>query len=172
MIALLRAINVAGHNIVPMGDLRAMFEALGFSSVKTLLQTGNVYFSGKATEPQLEAALKKHTGVETDFILRADSEFDGIVAKNPFPGVAADEPGKLVVMFLKDAPKAAGVKRLEAAIKGRETVRPVGTQLYVHYPDGIGRSKLTIKLIEKHLDAKGTGRNWNTVLKIARLAET
>ena len=70
-------------------------------------------------------------------------------------------------MCLKDAPSAAAVKALTAAIKGRETFRAAGRNAYVVYPDGIGRSKLTNALIEKTLETRGTARNWNTVLKLA-----
>jgi len=170
MIALLRAINVGGRNKVPMADLRKMFEALGFASVQTLLQTGNVAFAGKATEAQLEAELKKRLDVDTEFFLRTESEWSKIISANPYPEMAGTDPGHLVVMFMKTAPTAAAVKGLEAAIKGRETVKAVGKQLYASYPDGIGRSKLTVKVIEKHLGCQGTGRNWNTVLKLAELA--
>ncbi|MCA8915182.1 MAG: DUF1697 domain-containing protein [Planctomycetes bacterium] len=170
MIALLRAINVAGRNKVPMANLRKMFEALGFASVQTLLQTGNVAFVGKATEAQLEAELKKRLDVETEFILRSDAEWTKLIAANPFPQMATDDPGHLVVMFMKQAPGPAEMKALQAAVKGNETVKAVGKQVYACYPDGIGRSKLTVALIEKKLGIRGTGRNWNTAMKLAKLA--
>jgi uncharacterized protein (DUF1697 family) len=69
-------------------------------------------------------------------------------------------------MVLKDAPKAGAVKALQAAITGREIVRAHGREAYLVYPDGIGPSKLTHALIEKTLGTRGTGRNWNTVLKL------
>ena len=75
-------------------------------------------------------------------------------------------------MAMKDAPDAAAVSALQAAIEGPESVRADGRQLYVVYPAGIGRSKLTLKLIEKQLGTRSTGRNWNTVLKIAAMAAT
>jgi len=170
-IALLRAINVAGHQKVAMTDLRAMFESLGFDEVRTVLQTGNVVFeaSGKAAalERRLEAGALKSLGLETDFFVRTTKELGSVVARNPFPDEAERDPGHLVVLFCKDAPKAAGVKALEGGIKGREYVRAGGKELYAVYPDGIGRSKLTNKLIEGKLGTRCTGRNWNTVLKLA-----
>jgi uncharacterized protein (DUF1697 family) len=69
-------------------------------------------------------------------------------------------------MCLKDAPAAAAVRALQAAITGRETVRTWGAHAYLVYPDGVGRSRLTIALIERTLGSRGTGRNWNTVLKL------
>jgi uncharacterized protein (DUF1697 family) len=74
-------------------------------------------------------------------------------------------------MFLKSAVPAANLKALQAAIRGRETVRAEGKELYAVYPDGVGRSKLTHALIERKLATRATGRNWNTVLKIAALMD-
>jgi uncharacterized protein (DUF1697 family) len=74
------------------------------------------------------------------------------------------------VMFLKDTPSATGVRALQQAITGPEVVRAAAKHLYIVYPDGIGRSRLTNDLIDRKLGTRGTGRNWNTVLKLAALA--
>ena len=176
-IAFLRAINVAGHQAVSMADLRAFFEELGFEDVRTLLQTGNVVFrggtkSGDALERLLEAESAKRLDLSTTYLVRTAKEWEAVVAKNPFPDEGVRDPGHLVVLVLKDAPSVAAVKALQAAIKGPEIVHAIAKQLYVTYPDGIGRSKLTIKMIEKALSTQATGRNWNTVLKLAALAKS
>ena len=88
-----------------------------------------------------------------------------------FPKEAKLDPGHTVLMCLRDAPPAAAVKALQAAIKGREVVKAKGRHAYFLYPDGIGNSKLTIKVIEKKLGTTGTARNWNTVLKLGALTE-
>ena len=173
-IALLRAINVAGHNLVAMSDLRELIEQLGFTEVQTLLQSGNVVFHGPrksaaALERQLEAATAKELGVTTDYLVRTDKAWQAIIAANPFPKEATDDPGHLVLMPLKSSPRPADVKALQAAIRGPEQIAVRGSELYATYPAGIGRSKLTIALIEKKLGVRGTGRNWNTVLKLAAL---
>jgi uncharacterized protein (DUF1697 family) len=173
-VAFLRAVNVAGRASLAMADLRKLGEGLGFTNVRTLLQSGNLVFdSGVKKAPTLEsafeAALKKH-GIETDFMVRRADELDAVIAANPFPKEANSDPGHLVVMFLKDAPGAKAVVALQAAVKGREVIRHKGRELYIVYPDGIGRSKLTNKFIESRLDTRGTGRNWNTVTKLAALA--
>ncbi|MGE0430671.1 MAG: DUF1697 domain-containing protein [Planctomycetota bacterium] len=179
-VALLRAINVAGRNKVGMADLRALFESLGYAGAKTLLQSGNVVFdTGKAKltgaklEARLEAATAAELKVTTDYVVRTAAEWSAIVAANPYPKEAAADPGHLVLMPLKAAPTAAAVKSLQAAIKGkgRETVTCVGRDLFLVYPDGIGRSKLTNAMIEKHVETIGTGRNWNTVLKLEALLQ-
>ena len=172
MIALLRAVNVAGHKMVAMGDLRELLTKLGFANAKSLLQSGNLTFdsshSPKKVEELLEKEAAKRLGLETAFFVRSAAEWDEIIAKNPFPKEAKDDPGRLVVLFLKDNGDG---KALQKAIKGREVARGRGKQLYVFYPDGQGRSKLTNALIEKTLGTRATARNWNTVLKLRHADE-
>jgi uncharacterized protein (DUF1697 family) len=175
-VALLRAINVAGTRKVAMADLKAFFEALGFADVRTLLQTGNVVFADAArsaatVERTLEAEAKLRLGLDTDVFVRTGKDLAAIVRRNPFQAEAKRDPGHLVVQFAKRAPARAEVKALEAAILGPERVRARGQELYVVYPAGIGRSKLTATLMEKKLGTRVTGRNWNTVTKLASLAE-
>jgi uncharacterized protein (DUF1697 family) len=173
-IALLRAVNVAGHNPVAMADLRNLVAGLGFSDVQSVLQSGNLVFKangkgGAKLERLLEAEAKKRLALEADFFVRSAAEWEDLVAENPFRAEARRDPARLVVVFLKDAPGNGAVKALQAAIVGREVVRATGKQAYIVYPDGQGRSKLTNALIEKHLGTRGTARNWNTVLRLAEL---
>src|SRR5262245_14104868 len=170
-VALLRAVNLAGKNAVAMADLRAMLGRLGLTDVTTLMMSGNVVFgcgsaSPASLEKKLEAASTKTFGFDTDYFIRDARELRAIIKDNPFPREASADPGHLLVVFLKDAATAAAAKALQAAIKGREVVRAKGRHAYVYYPDGIGNSKLTAALIEKHLGCRGTARNWNTILKI------
>lgn len=176
-VALLRAINVGSSALVPMADLRLLFNDLGFPGARTLLNSGNVVFDGgkratAATETLLEVGADSQLGVKTDFFVRTASEWRAAIDNNPFPDMARNDPGHLVLMIMKKAPTADAVAALRAAIKGREEVAIAGgREAYVTYPDGIGRSKLAVTLIEKHLGSRGTGRNWNTVLKLAALVE-
>jgi len=172
-VALLRAVNVGGK-ILAMSALRDFASGLGLDDAKTLLQSGNLIFtvSGKsptACEALLESKAPKQLGMAVECLVRSGPELAAIIAENPFPKEAKQDPAHLLVVFLKDEPSAAAVATLAAAIKGRETIKAVGRQLYVVYPDGIGRSKLTISVIEKNLETRGTGRNWNTALKLAAL---
>lgn len=174
-IGLLRAVNLGPHNRVAMKELCALLAKLGMHEPRSLLQSGNVVFGSvvKSTaqlESVLETAVAKRLGVETDFFVRTAKEWQAIIAGNPFPKQAKDGPGYLILMCLKDAPDAAAVTALQQAITGREVVRAGSRHAYFVYPDGIGRSKLTIKLIEKKLGSSGTARNWNTVLKLGALA--
>ena len=173
-VAVLRAINLGAHNRIAMADLRAMCAKLDLGNTRTLLVSGNVVFesrldSSKKLERLLEDASTTHLGVTTDYFVRSAKEWQEIIDANPFPAEASHDPGRVVMMCLRDAPSAAQVKTLQAAIKGGETVRAQGKQAYFVYPDGQGRSKLTIAMIEKALGTRGTARNWNTVLKLGAL---
>jgi uncharacterized protein (DUF1697 family) len=170
-IALLRGINLPSHKQVAMADLRDLLTKLGFADARSLLQSGNVVFrsasrSTAQLERLLEAESQKRLGLQTDFFVRTAEEWNAVVAGNPFHAEAKRDPGHLVVMCLKEAPDTGSVKALQAAIVGREVVRAEGRHAYIVYPDGIGRSRLTLTLIEKKLGTRGTGRNWNTVLKL------
>jgi len=176
-IGLLRAVNLPSHGKVAMSDLRALVAELGFEDPQTLLQSGNVVFRGGArkttqVEALLQEASAKRFGFETDFFVRTASEWKSVIAANPFPGEARRDPSHLLVMFLKDPPRGAAVTALKKRIKGREVVRAANREAYIVYPDGIGRSRLTVALIESTLETRGTGRNWNTVLKLGALAES
>ena len=175
-IGLLRAINLGAHNKIAMSDLRALLEKLGFTDPKTLILSGNVVFksdekSAAKIEQVIEQATAKHLGVTTDYFIRSAKEWQGIIDANPFRAEAKSDPARLVAMCLKDAPAQAKVKALQAAIKGREIVRAKGSVAYFVYPDGMGRSKLSITMIEKTFGTRGTARNWNTVLKLGGLCE-
>lgn len=175
VVALLRAVNVSGTKAVSMPALCKLLTALGYTGVKSLLASGNVVFgcTGRADaklEASLEAALAKTLGVQTEFFVRDAREWDAIVAQNPFPEAARDDPGRFVMMTLKTAPTATNVSALRAAIVGRETIAVEGRNAYMLYPDGQGESKLTNAVIQRKLGTTGTARNWNTVLKIATAA--
>lgn len=173
-VALVRGINVGGRNRVAMSDLRDLLAQARLSGGRSLLQSGNVVFASEGrTCDELERLLEEQTslrlGLRPDYFVRTTDEWEGIVARNPFPDEAERDPGHLLVMLLKHAPTAAALQSLRLALKGSERIHADGRQLYLVYPDGIGRSKLTNTLIEKHLSTRGTARNWNTVLKLAAM---
>jgi uncharacterized protein (DUF1697 family) len=173
-VALLRAVNVAGKSLA-MSVLRDYAAALGLAEPRTLLQSGNLVFRSSGKKPAeleklLEREAEKRLGVITEFIVRSSKELTSIIANNPFPAAAQRDPARLLVMFLKDEPPADAIAALRKAIVGRESIAAGARQLYIIYPDGMGRSKLTTSLIEKRLATRGTGRNWNTVVKLATAA--
>ncbi len=175
-IALIRGINVGGRQLVRMADLRALLERLGFAEPQSILQSGNLVFTGdRRSAVTLEKLLERETTarlkLDVDFIIRSAKDLRTVVDRNPFLREARDDPGHLVVMFLKSVPTGDAVAALQATIKGRETVHADGRHLYVVYPDGIGRSKLTGNVIEKKLGTRGTARNWNTVQRLLAACE-
>jgi uncharacterized protein (DUF1697 family) len=174
-IALLRAVNLGPHNKIGKADLKALFVGLGFEDAQTLLQSGNVVFSGgskttAALEQTLERAAAKQLGLDTPFFVRTAKEWQSVIDANPFPREAKDDPSHLLAVITKDPVDPANVAALQKAIVGREVVRAKGRCAYIVFPDGIGRSKLTSAVFAKKLGTPGTARNWNTVLKLAALA--
>jgi uncharacterized protein (DUF1697 family) len=174
--ALLRAVNLGPHNQIAMSDLRALLTDAGVRQVQTLLQSGNAVFRADAAPATLESrfadAAAKQLGLTTDFFVRTAAEWRSILAANPFTQAASADPAHLLLMCLKRPPSREAVAALRAAIKGRELIEVKGREAYLVYPDGIGRSRLTTALIEQQLATRGTARNWNTVRKLAALAES
>ena len=175
-VALLRAVNLGAHNKVSMTALLELAGALGFTDAQTVLQSGNLVFHDPERRPSavleqlLERELADRCGVRTDVFVRDAIEWTSIVAANPFPSEAQKDPSHLVVALGREAVPAAGVEALHRASVGREQLRAVGRELYVYYPDGIGRSRLTAGLMARHLGSgAGTARNWNTVMRIDAL---
>ncbi len=175
-VAFLRGINVGGNKTISMAKLKALFETLGFGDVKTHLNSGNVVFAAedrnraKLTRT-IEEAIEKEFGFRPATVLREAKALRRIVEKNPFSKMAKDDPSHLVVMLLSAKPDKDAGKRLADACRGVEDVRVAGEDAYITYPNGIGTSKLTNVVLEKHLGVAGTGRNWNTVTKLLAMAE-
>lgn len=173
-IGLLRAVNLAGHNQVPMTALRDLLTRLGLDDPRTLLQSGNIVFGcdrrrAAGLERTLEAEVERSLGVATDFFVRSAGEWQDMVAGNPFLKEAERDPSHLVLMVFKARPSGQAVEDLQATHSGSEVVRVEGRHGYIVYPNGIGRSRLTTAVIEKKVRTRGTGRNWNTVLKLRAL---
>lgn len=160
VIALLRGVNVGGHNKIKMEVLRALLESLGLKNVQTLIQSGNAVFATKPRDldqlaKRIEAAIEKTAGFHSEVILRTAGEVRDVIAGNPFAGRKDVEFNKLHVNFRADAAPIGAVKT------AGEEIHADGRHLYVYYPNGAGQSKLRLP---------GTARNWNTVLKLAEMA--
>ena len=163
-VALLRGVNL-GKRQLRMEDLRRIGVELGLESPRTYIASGNLLFvsdeSEKALKAELEDALQKHMGAPVPVMIRTAKEMAAVVKANPF----ADEPAnKAVAIFLDDVPRKDSAD--QAKNQSNERIALGKRELYVHYPDGQGPSKLLIPAA-----AKGTARNMNTVAKLAELAE-
>jgi uncharacterized protein (DUF1697 family) len=168
---MLRAVNVGGRRLT-MADFKAALAAEGLEDAVTVAATGNAVAAAKPSpdlEARLETGLGRALGGPLEVFVRDAAALARVVAENPFPQLARDDPSHLLVMFLRDTPTKAAVAALQAKIVGRETVAAGPGCLYSCFPDGIGRSKLTSAVVERALKLRGTGRNWNTVRKLADL---
>ena len=174
-VILLRAVNVGGSSL-QMTTFRAALEAAGCARVESVGASGNAVAEppDRSAPASLEASVEREVarlaGVRTEAFVRPEEDWRAVVAGNPFLEEAERDPAHLVVAVLKGAPSVQGWARLREAIVGRERVAPGDRHGYLVYPDGIGRSKLTIAVIERTLGARGTVRNWNTVRRLAELA--
>jgi uncharacterized protein (DUF1697 family) len=155
-----------------MAALKAMLhDDLGFENVRTYLQSGNAVFEAKKRNAgALEGVLQRETfdrlGVRTEYFVRSVSELCEILDRNPFEREGLDDPSRLIVFVLKDAPERQAVAALRSWIKGPELVEAGTRHLYITYPGGQGDSKLTNAAIERLVQSRGTARNWNTIRKI------
>jgi uncharacterized protein (DUF1697 family) len=162
-VVLLRAVNVGGTGKLPMGDLKRLCEKAGFQNVRTYIATGNVVAERDGAEAKakaaLEAELGAYAGKPVGVIIRTAAEMSKVVANNPFP----DRPAsRTVAIFLDHAPPRDALKDLKG--QADEELRLGAREIYVHYPGGIGGSKLRIPAA-----GDGTARNMNTVAKLAAM---
>ncbi len=171
---LLRGVNVGRGNRLPMADFRAALESLGYTGVRTLLNSGNAVFtapgrSAAAHAKKIGGTLEERSGLDVRVIVKSAGQLAAIVAENVLAAEAAD-PSRLVVAFTGDAGAlrdlgdvASGVEPPERFVVGEHAA-------YLYCPDGILESTAGAALLGKR-GAAATTRNWNTVRKLERLLE-
>ena len=172
-IALFSGINVGGNRIVKMAELRSFFEDLGFADVATYVQSGNAVFRAKkgdvaALTKQIETAFEKKWGFHSRIMVRDLGWFERLVSENPYPEVAADHT-KLHAYVLEREPTPDEAARLAEKCTGPENFEIKGDVLYLHAPDGLGKSAFA-GLIPRTLKVPGTARNWRSVLALLKMA--
>ena len=172
-LALLRGINVGGANKVPMSELRTLFEDLGYGDVRTYLQSGNVIFDGRSATSrklaaEVEDAISKAFDLTISVIVRTQRKLERVAAGNPFPTEGV-KPSSLHVMFLAEHASAKAVKSLDSDRSPPDEFEVKDSEIFLRFPNGSGRSKLTIDYFEKKLGTRATARNWNTVVKVLEL---
>lgn len=170
--ALLRGINVGGKNPLPMKDLTRMFEAAGGRNVRTYIQSGNVIFKAAASSSKIGEAvtksIEKQFGYWIPVILRTSEQLQKAISGNPFVAAGADQKA-LHVYFLSYAPSAASCESLDASRFAPDAFEVRGREIYLHLPNGMGRTKLTNAYFDSQLSTTCTARNWATVLKLAEM---
>ena len=181
-VALLRGINLGGHKKVAMADLRELVSSLGHADVATYIQSGNVVFSAEQSDTAalaaaLEEAIAETIGVQARVVVLSREELDQVIRDNPY----SDEPNPRAVhaVFLSGQPGPEVAERIadaqqQVAQKGsRDTAEVIGRTIFLHTPDGYGRSDLAaeiVKLGQRKTDSvAGTARNWATVTKLAEM---
>jgi uncharacterized protein (DUF1697 family) len=173
-IALLRGVNVTGHNQISMETLRELCVSIKVRSPQTYIQSGNVVFASPETDhaklaARLGSAIEKRCGFRPSVMLRTAAEMRDVEARNPFAGRANIEPARLAVFFLSE-PLADEIARKVRAINvGSEEIHAAGRELYIYFPDGMGKSKLQ-PVLQRTLKLPATARNWNTVNKLLAMA--
>lgn len=163
-VALIRAVNVGGTGRLPMADLRAMCIDAGFSRVETYIASGNVVFDCKAASSRvkgdLEARLLAYSGKPVGVMVRTAAEMAAVLAANPFPDA---DPKYAYAIFLDQRPPRGALE--QASGRSDEEMRLGKREIFVHYPSGMGTSRLRIPAA-----AAGTARNMNTVAKLVEIA--
>jgi uncharacterized protein (DUF1697 family) len=170
-IILFRGMNTGGVR-APVAEQRAMAEEMGLKNPRTLAASGNLLVeSGKASaalEHDIETAMDKTFGLKVAAMVRTPEQWAKLIAANPFPKEAVAHPSKVVAMVMKDGIKAGALEACRELAAGGERVEAVGGVLYFWFPNGQGESGIFKKATPKML-GMGTGRNWNTVLKLGEM---
>lgn len=173
-VALLRGINVGGHRLIKMADLKGMFAAMDFDAVQTYIQSGNVVF--RAAEPEqslrqrIEQRIEATFGFPVTVALRTADELARLIADCPFAPDALTDGERLHVALLADAPSPGGVERLLARKTEPDECRVLGREVYLLYRQEMRLTQLSNNLIESLLGVPATARNWRTITTLAAMS--
>ena len=175
-ISLLRGINVSGQKTIRMADLKNLYDALGFSDVRTYVQSGNVVFAAANPDPaalaaSIEAHIRQTFGFDVSVFIRSAQDFQGLLKANPFLNGRSEDPAKLHVTFVYAPPAATRLSALEKPAAGNDEFLVAGREIFLFCPDGYGRTKLSNTFFEKKLGVPATTRNWNTINALLQMAQ-
>lgn len=173
-IALLRGINVAGRNRIPMAELRALCADIGWREVRTYIQSGNVVYAADRGpddhERELTAAIARRFGLEVPVIVRTAEAWARYTASNPYPKASRIEPNLVMLTVCGASPAEDAEDHLLSRAADGERIARIGDALWIHYAGGSGRSKLSPAVLDRAVGSPVTTRNWRTVLKLAEMA--
>ncbi len=175
-ISMLRGVNVGGSSVIKSDALRSAFESLGLRDVRTLLASGNAVFRTRlkdrdALARRITQELERRFDLKIEVFVRALEEIRMLIERGPELAPQMD-PSKLLVMFLAGVPDARTQAALLKQHSGPEMIEIRGPEVYLYYPNGVGRSKLSGAVLENRLKTSGTARNWNTLRKLLDAAQT
>lgn len=173
-VALLRGINVGGNRILPMKDLKALFEKLGYTEVSTYIQSGNVVFGASAALAKgiasaVDKAIQAKFGFSVPIVVRSAAEMEAIAKGNPYLKSAPAE--SLHVAFLAQRPTAALAKALTNPGVDGEKFELKGSEIYLMFPKGLAKTKVTNAYFDSKLQTISTVRNWRTTLALLEMAK-
>ena len=181
IISMLRGVNVGPHNRIKMDALRALYVSLKLDDPRTYVQSGNVIFRIPASRrneknltqlaKEIQDALARNFSFQPEVILRTLEEFTNAIAANPSAARKDLDPARLLVTFLASEPSTEARARLLALKPNPEEMHLVGRELYIYFPNGIGRSKLQWSALDKKLETTGTARNWTSVISMLEIAQ-
>ena len=175
VIAMFRAVNVGGRQ-VKKDTLIAIHKAVGCMEPETLITSGNVVFTTRVRKldelaKRIEEEFERAAGFRSEAILRTHDELCDAVTRNPFAGRAGIDPSRLLIHFLATRPSKAAIAATMAMDVAPEEMHVAGREMYVHYPNGLGRSKFPAVKVGKALGGiASTGRNLNTVIRLMEIA--
>ncbi len=175
-ISMLRGINVSGQKKIKMDALRTLYAALHFKNVKSYIQSGNVIFESDELDTsrlakQIGAQIEQTFGFLVPIMIRTPEQFQNLLENNPFLGEKTEDIRQLYVTFLDEASPIGALDALVKFATKSEEFHLRGKEIYLFYPNGAGRSKLSNNLIERKLGVTATTRNWRTVSKLADLSK-
>jgi uncharacterized protein (DUF1697 family) len=178
-IALLRAVNVGGYGKLSMADFRKLLEGLGFENVQTYIQSGNAVFDAPDPATKVGAAIaagvEKLMGAKVDVMVRTEEELTRLIEANPFAEEAAADGSRVHVGFLAGTASPGAEPALQAIAKKyparRDRYHLAFDHIYFHFPEGAGTTKFSGKPLDKAIGVRGTGRNWNTLLKLHEMSK-
>jgi uncharacterized protein (DUF1697 family) len=170
IISMLRGVNVGGHNRIKMEALRALYQSLGLGNPQTYLQSGSKR-DLVALATQMEDAIERNFGFRPAVILRTTAELKDVIARNPFATRRGIEPNRLLVNFLAGDPGAEVRDQVLRLKTDPEELRMDGRELYIYFPNGMARPKMSWAVLDRTLKTPGTGRNWNSVTRLLEMAE-
>lgn len=177
-VILLRAVNVGGYGKLSMAEFKKMLTDLGFSKVETYIQSGNAVVDAKVSAAKVAKAvateLEKMMGASPGVVVRTHEQLERVIKENPFAQEAVDGT-RVHVAFLAGPAAATARAALDRIVeqypKRRDRYHLASEHIYFHLPDGAAETKFTGKTLDKATGVIGTGRNWNTVVKLCEMSK-
>lgn len=177
-ISILRGINVSGQKKIKMADLTSLYQSLGLSDVISYIHSGNLIFNSQVDnkaelKANIEQAISQQYGFDVPVVIHRQSEFSQVLKQLPFQDIVLEQDGaKVLVTLLSEKPSDTNINELLKHVIPPERLVVSGQTVYLHCPNGYGRSKLSNVFIEKKLKLIATTRNLKTVSKLVDLSSS